>query len=119
MEHAVILEGFRDDIHEQIRSAKMFVLSSDYEGMSNALMEAMMMGLPCISTSCTGSDELIEDGKTGLLVPVGDEQSMTESMLKLAEDEGLCNRLSDQAQLCSLDYTVDRVIRAWERILFR
>lgn len=117
LEKEVFLEGFRDDIHGSIRDARMFVLSSDYEGMSNALMEAMMMGLPCISTACTGSDELIEHEKTGLLVPVNDEQALAFAMGRLAEDEELCRRLSDQAQLCSLDYTVDRVIRAWERIL--
>ena len=57
LQKAVFLEGFKDNIHEHTRNARMFVLSSDYEGMSNALMEAMMMGLPCISTNCTGSDE--------------------------------------------------------------
>ena len=119
LQDAVFLEGFRDDVHERIKNAKMFVLSSDYEGMSNALMEAMMMGLPCISTSCTGSDELIEDGKTGLLVPCGDADALAAAMGRVADDEELCKRLRDHAQLQCLDFELGRVARAWERIMFR
>lgn len=119
LQEAVFLEGFKDDIHAQISSAKMFVLSSDYEGMSNALMEAMMMGLPCISTDCTGSDELLEDGQTGLLVPVGDADALAAAMGRVADDEDLCRRLREQAQLQSLDFEVDKVVRAWERVMFR
>lgn len=59
----VIFKGNILNVHEAIADAGLFVLSSDYEGLSNALMEAMMMGLPCISTTCAGSDELISDGK--------------------------------------------------------
>ena len=51
----------------------LYLLTSDYEGMPNSLMEAMGAGLPCIATDCpTGPSELIEDGKSGFLVPVGD-----------------------------------------------
>ena len=119
LQDAVFLEGFQEDIHQHIRNAKMFVLSSDYEGMSNALMEAMMMGLPCISTSCTGSDELLEDGETGLLVPVGDAEALSHAMSRLADDKRLCDRLREQAQLQSLEFEKEKVVRAWERILFR
>ncbi len=114
----VFLEGFQEDIHQHIRNAKMFVLSSDFEGMSNALMEAMMMGLPCISTSCTGSDELLEDGETGLLVPVGDVNALSDAMGRLADDKALCSRLREQAQLQSMEFEKEKVVRAWERILF-
>ncbi len=119
LDDAVFLEGFKNDIHNEIRNAKMFVLSSDYEGMSNALMEAMMMGIPCVSTACTGSDELLENEKTGLLVPVGDQEALTLAMSRLADDEDLRKRLQEQAQLQSIEFTKERVVRAWERIIFR
>ena len=119
LKNVVFLEGFKNDIHQHIKSAKMFVLSSDYEGMSNALMEAMMMGLPCISTNCTGSDELIEDGKNGLLVPVGNEEALAAAMGKIADDSALCHNLRSQAQLQSLEFVKENVVRAWERVMFR
>ncbi len=89
LQEAVFLEGFKRNIHEEIRNAKMLVLSSDYEGMSNTLMEAMMMGLPCISTNCTGSDELLENEANGLLVPVKDKEALTEAMSRIADVEEL------------------------------
>lgn len=119
LENTVFLEGFRNDIHPCIKDARMFVLSSDFEGMSNALMEAMMMGLPCISTECTGSTELIENGKTGLLVPLGDEAALSGAMTKLADDDVLWEKIRDQAQLSSIEFEKGRVIRAWERIIVR
>ena len=53
-----------DNVHEEIKDSTMFVLSSDYEGVSNALLECLAMGLPCISTDCPcgGSRMLIKDG---------------------------------------------------------
>jgi glycosyltransferase involved in cell wall biosynthesis len=78
LENKVILKGKIDDVENVIDKAKMFVLSSDYEGMPNALMEAMALGLPCISTDCPcgGPRYLMENGKSGLLVPVGNSDAM-------------------------------------------
>ena len=119
LQDAVFLEGFKADIHTEIKNAKIFALSSDYEGMSNALMEAMMMGIPCISTACTGSDELLTDEETGLLVPVGDEAALASAMARLADDEELRKKLRGQAQLQSMEFEKETVIRAWERVMFR
>ena len=107
------------NIHEEIKEAEIFVLSSDFEGMSNALMEAMMMGLPCISTACTGSDELLKDGVNGLLTPVGDADALAKALSRLADNEKLRGTISKNAQLYSLDFEKEKVIRAWERIMFR
>ena len=114
---SVIFEGFCPDVHEAISDAQMFVLSSDYEGMPNALIEAMMMGLPCISTACTGSDELIADGQNGLLVPVGDADSLAAAMGRLADNASLRAKLASNARIKALDFALDDVIRKWERIL--
>ena len=89
LEGKVFLPGNIPDIHQKIADAEMFVLSSDYEGLSNALLEAMMMGLPCISTNCAGSDEYIKDGVNGLLVPVGDKGKMARAIERLIEDDVL------------------------------
>lgn len=67
--------------------ADLYVMTSDAEGMPNSLMEAMALGLPCISTDCqTGPSDLIENGTTGLLVPARDEESFLEALEKMIKD---------------------------------
>jgi GalNAc-alpha-(1->4)-GalNAc-alpha-(1->3)-diNAcBac-PP-undecaprenol alpha-1,4-N-acetyl-D-galactosaminyltransferase len=77
----------RSDILEVVRDAAMFVLPSNYEGLSNSMLEAMAIGLPCICTDCPcgGARMVIEDGVNGYLVPVGDDKALLERM-ELADD---------------------------------
>ena len=114
---AVRIEGFSDDVHREIRDAEMFVLSSDYEGLSNALMEAMMMGLAVISTDCAGSEELLEDGVNGLVIPRGDEGALLRAMERLAGDPELRESVARRAAASAVKYRPDEIIRKWERIL--
>lgn len=113
----VHLEGFREDVYEEMRDAEQFVLSSDFEGLSNALMEAMQMGLACISTDCTGSDELIQDGKDGLIVPVGDADAMARAMCRLAEDPDLRRQIGRAAAATAVQWLPEKILEEWERIL--
>lgn len=113
LEKAVTLRGNVSDIHEQIKNATMFVLPSDFEGLSNALLEAMMMGLPCISTNCAGSDEVIRHGENGLLIPVGDENALLEAMEKIICDPELAQKLGRTAKADSAKFEVDKVIEQW------
>lgn len=85
----VHFKGYVENVGEQIKDASLFVLSSDYEGMPNALMEAMALGLPCISTDCDGGGArfLIENGKNGLLVPKNDEEKLSNAILSLLKDK--------------------------------
>ena len=95
----------------------MFVLSSDYEGLSNALLEAMMMGLPCISTDCSGSDEVIKDGENGLLIPVGDKEKLVESLAKLIEDDEYRERIGASAKASVEKYKVENIINQWDEVI--
>ena len=113
-----ILEGNVPDVHSRIADAEMFVLSSDFEGMSNALLEGMAMGIPCISTACEGSREAIRDGENGLLVDVGDQDALTRAMIRLAQHPELRERLGARSAEEADRYSVDAVVRKWEEILF-
>lgn len=104
-----------DDVLERIRTAGMFVLSSDFEGMPNALMEAMAMGLPCISTDCPcgGPRYLIRQEENGLLVPVGDVEALAQAMLRLAEDDVLCSAIGEAAAQLREQLSADTVCAQW------
>jgi glycosyltransferase involved in cell wall biosynthesis len=78
----VMMPGAFSNVLEKIKTSSLFAFSSDFEGMPNALIEAMALGLPVISTDCPcgGPRELIDDGINGLLVPVGDIDTFVNKM---------------------------------------
>lgn len=96
--HRVTLCGRTEQPETVYQQADMFVLSSDYEGLPNALMEAMASGLPCISTACpTGPSDIIQHLENGLLVPVGGVNELAEAMKLLTSDVELANKLARNA----------------------
>lgn len=117
LENAVFLPGVVSDIQEKEANAEMFVLSSDFEGMSNALMEAMAIGLPCITTDCAGSDELIENKKNGLLIKVGDEQGLLDAMLYMAKNREKAEAMGRAARIFSSVFATENVIAKWREAI--
>ena len=75
------------------------------------------MGIPCISTNCTGSGELIEDGETGLLVPMGDTAALADAMVYLADDVLLQKKLAQNAREFSKRFAAERVIEHWNHLV--
>ena len=114
---AVALKGNVLNIHEEIADAELFVLPSDFEGLSNALLEAMMMGLPCIATNCAGCDEVIRSGENGILIPVGDQRALEKAMEKLITDSALAAQLGKTAKEDSAQFAVDAVIKKWREAI--
>ncbi|MCR4346529.1 MAG: glycosyltransferase [Sulfuricaulis sp.] len=87
LDDKVTLPGFRDDIDLLLREADVFLLTSHYEGISIALLEAMRAGLPAIGTAVGGIPETIIDGKTGLLVAPDSQEDLVKAMLRLADSK--------------------------------
>lgn len=87
------------DLLQRINDASMFVLSSDYEGMPNVVIEAMAMGIPVISTDCPsgGPKELIDNEKNGILVPVRDAKALAKAMCNVALSKDFADRLGEKA----------------------
>lgn len=85
----VSFPGYTTEIRKKIERSSLFVLSSDFEGMPNALMEAMALGVPCISTDCKGGGArfLIKNGTNGLLTPIGDVEALQTAMEKILSDQ--------------------------------
>ncbi len=117
LEAHVFLEGNDPRVHDRIRDAEMFVLSSEFEGLSNALLECMSMGIACISTRCEGSVDVIRNGENGLLVDIGDETGLMKAMCLLADDAGLRRKLERQAREDIRVYDKDIVTKSWEQVI--
>lgn len=85
--------GRRDDVPALLKMMDIFVLSSLWEGMPNAVIEAMAAGLPVIATAVDGTTELVDDGSTGLLVSPGSPRPLAVAINNLARDEELRRRM--------------------------
>ncbi|MBQ8421367.1 MAG: glycosyltransferase [Bacteroidales bacterium] len=97
LENDVILAGVVKDIWPILKDTKVFLLSSLTEGMSNAMLEALCLGLPVISTKVAGATELIRDGYNGYLVNMNDVEDMSEKMAAIVDDESHAYNLGKNA----------------------
>jgi glycosyltransferase involved in cell wall biosynthesis len=113
----VFLEGFLDNVHEAIADAEQFVLSSNHEGTPNALLEAMMMGIPCISTDFVGVREMLGDNDACVLTPLGDEMALAKAMESFADDETLRSKYVRNGCLLAERYSFEKVIPQWKDLL--
>ncbi len=115
LEERVFLKGYHKDIIDKIHKAELFVLPSDYEGMSNALMEAMAIGLPVISTDhpIGGAKELIENETNGLLVPVSDVDSLINAMNILLSDKEKRKEYSKKAIQIKKSLFISEITDKW------
>lgn len=111
IEKEVVFRGFSSNVQHEIWDSAIFVLSSDYEGISNSMIEALAMGIPVISTDCPvgGSRMYIEDGVSGILTPVGDEKALTEAMLKIAGDSDLARKFSANGAKIKEKYSLETI----------
>lgn len=89
--------GLRADVVELLQRAWAFVLPSRWEGMPNALLEAMACGLPCVATRVSGSEDLISDGVNGLLVEPEQPAEMALALCRIIEDADLAQRMGQEA----------------------
>ncbi|WP_278462972.1 glycosyltransferase family 4 protein [Thomasclavelia spiroformis] len=111
--------GYVNNMKERLVEAKIYVISSDYEGMPNALMEAMAVGLPCISTDCPcgGPRFLIKDHENGILVPVNDINKMSLAINELIENEELRKQFSIRAREIKEMLSPDKIYQQWESVI--
>ena len=102
--------GYVSDIHAYMRHASVFVLSSRYEGLPNVLIEAMACGVNVVSTDCpSGPREILEDGKWGRLVPIGDADAMAAAILETLRHPLPAEKLKNRASF----FSVERAVNAY------
>lgn len=119
MQERVQLPGSVDNIPEVIYKTSIFVLSSNKEGMPNALIEAMVMGLTVVSTDCPcgGPADLIKHGVNGILTPVGDVEKMKENLQYLLNHLRIADAMGRNAVNISDSYRPEKVYKEWENYL--
>lgn len=111
--------GVSNTLEKDIADAAMFVLPSDYEGMPNALMESMTLGLPCISTDCPcgGSRYWIEHMKNGQLFPVRDVDALEQAILYYIENPEKAEEMGQNAREKLKTATLDKVYVEWKKYM--
>lgn len=101
---------------QDIADSGMFLITSDYEGISNSLLEAMAVGLPCVSTDHTpgGARLLIQDHENGLLAPIGDYERLADAMCEFADNPQLAKKCGKNAKDVVNRFAPERIIDMWE-----
>lgn len=104
-----------NNIYDRVRKCEIYVSSSDYEGMSNTMLEAMALGTASVVTDCPvgGARAVIEDHQTGILVPVDDAKKLAEGMRELAENEQLRKKIERNALYVRKDLSVETIAQKW------
>ena len=120
LESRIKLPGAISAIENELVEADIFVLASKYEGFPMALLEAMAVGLPCVSFDCaSGPREISMDGQVALLVPLNDEQALELALERLMLDADLRQTLGDQARASVIErFALDKILEQWD-LLFK
>ena len=114
----VELAGVHDNPFAHLSKADLFVLSSDFEGFGNVILEAMICHCPVISTDCrSGPNEIISNNKDGVLVPVCDVDLMSEAIISLLQDKPRRDKLAANAQQRVLDFNLDTIVKQYQQAL--
>ena len=112
LEEDVALPGFVENPYKYMKRAAVFVLSSRWEGFGVVLVEAMALGTPVIATDCpSGPAEILEDGRWGRLVPVGDHKALAEAILQVLKEEKV------GASARALMFSVERILKEYTNVL--
>jgi glycosyltransferase involved in cell wall biosynthesis len=114
----VLLMGAVDRLDLQMAQASLYVLSSRFEGLPMVMIEAMSLGLPVVGFDCpTGPREVIQNGRSGVLVPDGDVEALADAMLAVIEDPEHRRRLGAGASERAKDFALDSIGPRWEALI--
>lgn len=107
--------GFCNDLYTKLQKEGMYVSSSDWEGISNSLIEALAFGIPTIATDCPvgGSRMFIHNMENGILINVNCEDELVASMIKIAEDKEFVRKISGNAIKIRELLSVERIAEQW------
>ena len=113
----VLMPGRSEHVIDELRKSKLFCMSTNAEGMSNALIEAMCVGLPVVSTDVCGAKELLCEPESGIIVPVGDTEALAKALRKVMSDVSLMQQMAERNMAKAEWFKQDRVVDQWETLI--
>lgn len=115
----IIMEGFKKEIHKEIQDSYAYINSSDYEGMSNSMLESLAIGLPSICTDCPigGAKMIIDNRINGILVPVNDKKKLEEAINELIDNKKLHKTISMNSIKIREQLNQDIICKRWESLI--
>ncbi len=120
IEEKVSLAGFQRNPYALLAHSDVFVLSSQYEGLPMAILEAMACGIPIISTDCrSGPREILKNGQCGIIVPVNNEAALADAITELLKDKKQREELSKRGKERVKDFSAGEIVRQYEEIIYK
>lgn len=115
---SIVVCGFCDDLYTKLQNSGIYVSSSNWEGISNSLIEALAFGIPTIATDCPvgGSRMFIHNMENGILIKTDDKAALTEAMIKIAEDKVFAEKISKNAIRIREELSTEKIAHEWMRL---
>lgn len=113
----VLLPGRTEHVIDELRKSKIFCFSSDYEGLSNAMIEAFCIGLPIVSTCVSGTEDMLVNGENGFIIPINDQRAMVHSLKALLNDERLRIEMGERNRKKADSFSMDGIFSQWENLI--
>ncbi|RTK94625.1 MAG: glycosyltransferase [Neisseriaceae bacterium] len=114
----VFFVGLQDNPYKYIKNAKIFVLSSKFEGLPSVVIEALILGTPVIASDCpTGAREILRNGECGILFNVGDHVALAKIMFDLLSDQNKCNELIELGKVRANDFDINFALEKLYRLI--
>jgi glycosyltransferase involved in cell wall biosynthesis len=119
LNNKIFLPGFKPDIHDRIVDSAIYISSSNYEGISNSMLEALAMGIPSVVTDCPvgGARMFIKNNVNGILVPINNVDALYEAMKAIIENEEFTEQLSKNATLIREELSIDIICKKWVELI--
>jgi L-malate glycosyltransferase len=120
IEHRVIFTGQRQDVTEILRDVDLVVHPSLTEGLSNVILEAMAAGSPVVASRVGGNPELVQDGRTGFLVPPQNAEAIADAICRLLDQPPMAQAFGEAARQRVIDeFSIERMLSKTENLYFR
>ena len=113
----VQLPGRSENVLDELNKSEVFCFSSDYEGMSNAIVEAFCIGLPIVSTKVSGTEDFIKNGENGILINIGKTDEMEAALRKIMSDESFRKKMAEKNRQQSSIFQIEHIFQQWENVI--